>query len=297
MNKSEYTRCNLCNSNNYKIKYKVAGFNIVRCNKCSLLYVNPRLSQQELIKIYDKGYFTNKEISREGKVFGYWNYYEDRANLKKDFLRKINDILNFKSEGSNLLDIGCGEGDFIAQAGKKGLKSVGIEINQSAIDSGMKKYNIQIYKSDIENFDTKYRYDIITIYDTIEHLRNPDSCIKRSHDLLKNNGIIVIVTPDSGSVIAKILGRGWEEFQRVREHIYFFSAKTLTRMLRKNNFKVIQIKTIGKHFSLHTLISRFIHHNPRIGKIIKPLLKLTILRRINIYFNPGYKMQVIAKKI
>jgi hypothetical protein len=72
----------------------------------------------------------------------------------------------------------------------------------------------------------------------------------------KPSGLVSIITPDVDSFLAKVLKEKWEEFQRVKEHLYFFSEKTLQIMLKKVGFKICKVERPTKYFYLKDITQR-----------------------------------------
>ena len=101
----EPVNCPLCNKNDYRQKYRIDSWNIVKCNYCDFVYVNPRLQKKELLKIYTDNYFDNTDV-------GYFHYKENKELRKKNFQKWIDDSVNFlgHDEDRNALDIGCAAG-------------------------------------------------------------------------------------------------------------------------------------------------------------------------------------------
>ena len=140
-------------------------------------------------------------------------------------------------------------------------------------------------------------FDVVTLFDVIEHLPNPNATIKEIRRILKPNGLIAVTTPNIGSIPARLLGRNWEEIKRVREHIYFFSEVTLKRMLESNNFRVLKIESAGRFFSVKSAIDRGKLVNKTIFTLLGKLSNALNLNDKRIYVDPHYKITMYAKKI
>lgn len=108
--------------------------------------------------------------------------------------------------------------------------------------------------------------------------------------------MIVITTPDIGSIAAKFLGKKWEEVKRVREHIYFFSRNTLRKMLEANGFRILRTETAGRYFSVESAIKRGKLHHKSAFKIIEKFSEILKLKNKTIYVDPRYKITMYAVK-
>jgi hypothetical protein len=100
----------------------------------------------------------------------------------------------------------------------------------------------------VEDVPGASRFDVITLWDVIEHMTDPKSAVRHVHDLLSNNGLIAINTVDSGSVPAKLLGKYWH-LVVPPEHLEYFSRKSLVRLLEDAGFEVLVAHRITKRFS------------------------------------------------
>lgn len=252
----------------------------VRCKICSLLYVNPRESQE----IFDEGYID----------------VIDKEYLETERYRQIISWLHLKridafSKNDAILDVGCFTGQFLQSAKKDGWKTChGIELSKWAIKIAEKR-GIKIIGSNI--FDTKLTdnfYDAITLWDVIEHLEKPHTVIKKLKKALKKNGIIAIGTPDIDSTLAKILKQKLPYL--VRMHIMLYSLKTLTMLLEKNGFQIVSNYYYGRMFPLSYILDKS-PINSRIKKILLNLTQsLPILRNMVINLNLRDTIAIVAIK-
>lgn len=293
----EYVTCNLCESNSSIKLFKISSFEIVKCKNCNLIYVNPRLNQKELKKIYAGNYFTNPHFYEDGLGhYGYDKYFFDKDNIQENFTGRSENISNFVKTG-NLLDIGCAAGFFLDLARSRGWKTEGIEFSKEAVEFAKNKLKLNVKRSDISKIQLrKNYYNLITMFDVIEHISDPKAVLKKINKALKLGGLLVITTPDVGSVLARFMGKNWPEFKRVREHIYFFSEDTLTNMLNKVGFKVIKKETTGRNFNLLSALE-YVNAYNKTFKSFEAAIKFMKLDKIKIHINPGYKMTVYASKI
>lgn len=280
-------RCNLCGSDDYYIKYgsnitsilpslqeytstnnRYGFFNrIVVCRHCGLVYVNPRDSDTKRLygEIIDDDYL--KSWQERARTF--------RAHIK--ILKKYN-------SGANLLDIGCYAGIFINEAKREGYNVTAIEPSKWAAEFAAKKTGIKVLCGGWEDFSLKEEcYDIITLWDVIEHLEDPSACFKKIHRWLKKDGIVVITTHDISSFFARIMDRKYPWLMRF--HLYHFTPKSLSALLVKNGLKPFFIKYYAKTFS----IGYFLNH-------LNIKNRSEYLNNIHLSINTGDLFMLIAKK-
>ena len=292
----EKVNCNLCGSKETRHLFTIQSLNLVKCKKCNLVYVNPRYTETELKSIYEENYFENPRFYEDGLGhYGYDQYFLDKENIQMNFEHRLNTIMKLTKSG-RLLDIGCAAGFFLDLARKRGWKVSGIELSPDAIKFSKEKLKLSVKKGDIDKTKlSRSLYEAVTLFDVIEHLPNPYKALRKINASLKPGGIIVITTPDVGSIAARILGKNWLEFKRIREHIYFFSRETISKMLEKSGFEVVKIETTGRYFTLKSAFEFMSLQNKRF-KPVSSAMKHLGLGGIKLHINPMYKMTAYARK-
>jgi len=295
----ESVNCNLCNKDYARLVLKINGHKIVKCKDCGLVYLNPRLKEKHLHKIYEEEYFKNPEFknSKTQNLFGYNLYIEEKEDIINTFKKRLKTIEKYKKKGK-ILDVGCATGFFLELAKSKGWEVYGTEISKFAVKHAKDKLNLKnVFYGDLKKIKFKENmFDVVTMFDVIEHLRDPKSTLRYTHKLLKKGGLIAVTTPDSGSLVSKLLGRRWEEFRRAREHTYFFSRKTLSDMLKKTGFEILKIESAGRYFSLKSAVGRGKIYFKKTFMILEKMMNLLGIRNKKIFIDPHYKITVYARK-
>ena len=141
------------------------------------------------------------------------------------------------------MDIGCGAGFFLNCAKEKGWNCHGLEILPEYIKFAQENFALENIR--LESLDKSLSYDantfdVITLWDLIEHLRNPLDCLKKIHHVMKPGGVLVMWTPNVKNAI--FLKENWIGYETL-QHFYFFSRDTLNQMLEKVGFKIVHLKT------------------------------------------------------
>jgi SAM-dependent methyltransferase len=98
-------------------------------------------------------------------------------------------------------------------------------------------------------------FDCVTLLDIIEHVADPRVELGSVRRALRPGGMLVIVTPDAGSIVSRALGSHWLEMKRAPEHLHFFSRRGLSQMLASEGFTTLESHSIGKITTLRTLLS------------------------------------------
>jgi 2-polyprenyl-3-methyl-5-hydroxy-6-metoxy-1,4-benzoquinol methylase len=294
----ERVRCNLCGADDTAPVTELDGFHIVRCRQCGLVYVNPRYQERLLQEIYTKAYYDHDGINSGLEFFGYDNYLEDQENITITFAKRLRTIERFADKG-RLLDIGCAAGFFLDLARSEGWEAIGSEVSEFSVHYARETLGLDVRLGELRDLQFEAQsFDVVTMWDVIEHLPDPMSELREVRRVLSDGGMLSIITPDVGSLVARLLGNRWEEFRRVREHVYFFSRRTVAEMLRKAGFKVLGIEHADKVFYLGPAMHRLKYYTWD-GVITQTATRLVYrlgLDRFRVNVNPFTKMTVYARK-
>lgn len=170
--------------------------------------------------------------------------------LNKHFdgnIEKANLFLKFfQDKSGKLLDVGCSTGGFLDNV-KDRWDVFGVEPDKESVKC-LKDKGIPFYNGFFEGFETKDRFDVITLWAVLEHTKNPLEILHKSNKLLKNEGYIVILVPNINSVQAKLFGKYWFHLA-IPEHLHHFNLKTLTDILNKSGFKVEKVSYMLKDYN------------------------------------------------
>ncbi|PIU83510.1 MAG: hypothetical protein COS68_03655 [Elusimicrobia bacterium CG06_land_8_20_14_3_00_38_11] len=284
--------CNLCGSNDLKILFIKSSVNLIKCKSCGLVFIDPLPTLADLKKYYtDKYYFATDSVTG-----GYDNYFADKENLIRTFTKRISVIENYAKPGK-MLDVGCAFGFSLLAAKKRGWDTSGIELSDFASDIA-RKQGLNVFTGTIDRtpFQDGY-YDCITMWDLLEHTIDPKREMLEANKLMKNGGILAISTPDVSSFLERITGSHWLGYQSPRQHLFYFSPKSISHLLKNAGFEVIKIFHIGKFCSLSFVVQRLKHYNLTLAKPLNFIVKFLGIGGFSVYVNPYDTIGVIAKKI
>jgi len=294
--------CRHCGSTRSRVKYTFKGTDKVirECTVCKLMVLDPMPTEDDLKAVYNEGYFENEELTKQdvSRVYGYVDYISERINKQKGYRAVCETLRQMTAAGERrptLLDYGCGLGFFLDVAYEFGFDGQGIEFNQYAIDYMRKRYAYQV--GGPADLDPRARFDVITLFDVIEHLRKPFETLELVRGMLEKGGIVAISTMDSTSVTSRLMGKRLEDFRRISEHLFFFDRSNLSAILHKHGFDVLKSATMGHSFEMRLLASRVRAVLPIVGIPMQWMLRvLPFLSDKSIYFNPRTKFIVYARK-
>jgi 2-polyprenyl-3-methyl-5-hydroxy-6-metoxy-1,4-benzoquinol methylase len=171
-----------------------------------------------------------------------------------------------------LLEVGCGDGDFLAEAVRRGFQAEGIDYSVHSCRKAQAKLGdaARISCGEINRLaDRREAFDLGVACDVIEHVRDPAAFLATVHGLLRPDGWIFLVTPDLGSWTARLMGSRWLEYKA--EHLYYYTPATLRRQLAAAGFTDIRVVGGKKMLSVDYLTRHFIRY-PVVG--LTPLFRL-----------------------
>ena len=231
--------CNTCGADETQLLWKIAvsetkynidpslKFNIVRCQQCGLIYINPRLTENDTDNIYIEclKHFPEEEIKQSD------------ARRKSDAVRHLLQLKKLIPSGK-LLELGFGFGTFLKEAHDAGYDAIGIEMSEEHY-TNCKKMGLNVIHDRIQNVSfSKEYFDIIYANQLFEHLYDPKGVLEIASPFLKMGGILMVGVPNIGCLSAKIHGKKWEHLSPV-EHLFYYNYKTLSHLFSRCGFKVI----------------------------------------------------------
>lgn len=223
--------CNLCGSDNEKELFYKNGYRIVQFKNCGLVFVDPQPEKEEILQFY-----------KEHQKFYMARYTKKVKSKLRDARREVKRIKRIMGKRSiSLLDIGCG---FLLKK-DNGWNVLGIDICEREIEYARREFSVE---AEVRNFPgsnlPKENFDVITMFDLIEHLTDPLKGLKECFALLNDKGILIIGTPDFGHYKAKKEGKNWG-YLKPPEHLFYFSLQTLKKWQKK---QVLNIKVVFSDF-------------------------------------------------
>lgn len=290
--------CTICRRTDPGLKYTIDGWRIVRCRACHHLYVSPRPATSEIHAIYDESYFANPAFraTDHDAYFGYMDYIRDRANIQRRLAQVLARIERHEWKG-RLLDVGCGLGFFVEVAQIHSWEAMGVELNEYAVAWARQHVSDQVKHGTVETIDVPDNYfDCVTMFDVIEHLPDPREELREIWRVLRPGGLLVVVTPDAGSIVSRSLADHWLEMKRAPEHLHFFSVDGLATLLALNGFTAFERQSIGKITTLRVIIADLKFYSPKIfGAIERALDKRGLTDKI-VDIDPRTKVCMYARK-
>jgi 2-polyprenyl-3-methyl-5-hydroxy-6-metoxy-1,4-benzoquinol methylase len=193
--------------------------------------------------------------------------YIETSEQRSLQMQKIIESFNKVKKRGKLLDVGAGSGLLVAKANSAGYVAEGIEPSVWLYESAIEN-NLKMYLGTLPHKKIKNKYDVVCLIDVIEHVNNPVGMLNEVNNILDNNGIGVLITPDVGSVMARILKWKWWHFRIA--HIGYFNKKTIELCLNNSGFEIVSISKPSWYFLADYLFSRISNYMPLFGRIKLP---------------------------
>jgi len=261
--------CPVCDSHRLYYSFSLQGYRVVRCDECSLLMLNPQPSESELNAIYSADYFLGEDTPE-----GHAQIAEMKGATARRYLKQIARYRG--DEKGRLLEIGCGQGDFLLEAQKKGFDVSGIEISPTAAALANERLGSQkVTPGVLEQVTIEDgSFDVCVLSDVIEHTRDPIRFLSTIRRLLKPAGTLFIATPSLDSWSARLLSQNWMEFKP--EHLTYFDGKTIQSLLHRTGFSQALVLPGWKILSLNYVAHHFARFPvPIFSTLLRGIAKLT----------------------
>ncbi len=238
--------CSICNHTNFLKLYTINSYSIIECKNCGIIFVDFQLEEDQigefLSRLYSQEYFTGGKSNITSEKVGYSeNYFICKRNeVTRNAHHRIKKIEKLIPRKGTLLDVGCAAGFFLKVAQEKGWTCSGLEISKDAANFAIEELKIPVIVDTLENANIpECSFDVVTSWDVIEHLFNPQLFIENSYKILKPGGLLVIGTPNIGSLAYKLRKEKWYHF-KPPEHLFYYNKESLNCLLQKK-FEIVRI--------------------------------------------------------
>ncbi len=158
--------------------------------------------------------------------------------------------------GNTALDIGCGDGRFLAALQKGGWRVTGTETDPAAAALARKRTGATIYESPIPPTEGDEKYDLISLLHVLEHVADPRETLTGARERLRPGGKLLLVLPNADSLEAALFGTSWYHLDLPR-HFWAFSPGSLVRLVETCGFEVRDVRYTPFLFAPQSLLRVF----------------------------------------
>lgn len=235
--------------------------------------------------LYNNSYFQGAE---------HFDYLTAKSALQKTFAARIRHLQKFKPEG-RLFEIGAAYGFFLELASRH-WQVRGIDIAQDAVTFAREQLSLDVASGDFLHLEGEDEvYDIICMWDTIEHLENPIAYIEKASRWLKPGGILALTTGDIDSLVARARKQHWRLIHPPT-HLFYFSENTLKQALERFDLHVIHCSHVGYHRGLKAMAHGLFEVPDQNRRWLNRILALGGSKDVSIYLNLFDILYVVAQK-
>jgi len=295
--------CNFCGRDEYRVRFPAiinnhrqldvdafrctsAGYGthaqIVQCRHCGHVYANPRWSAGELIEAY---------IAVEDET-----YLAEQVGREQTFARHLASLERYTGPGYDrpLLDVGAYAGIFVKVALAAGWQATGVEPSRWAVNAA-RKSDLLLIEGTLDAVELRdRRFDVLTMWDVIEHVPDPSAELAKAFRLLNPGGVIAIHTMDIASLTARLMGRRWPWLMDM--HVHYFSRRSLEQFLEKVGFEIIWSGSQGRYLSLGYLVTRVGGMSRPFGRLLGGLVNRVRIEKSTVPVNFGDLFTTYARR-
>jgi 2-polyprenyl-3-methyl-5-hydroxy-6-metoxy-1,4-benzoquinol methylase len=285
-NKDFLTRCPICGAQDVSRTYRYPEFDVLSCRSCANAWRSNMYSPQRIREIYVESDYA------EHPYFEATEGGEDRDARRIANFHKALSLIESRSPGRKLLDVGCGAGTFLAIAKQRGWQAHGVELSPGLSRKCADTVQVPVSTSSFEEAPlSSESFDAITFWDVIEHVTDPMSCVSKAFEVLTPGGHVLFCTPDEESFLARLgslfyrVGYTYPSYAlHPPNHTYFFSRRGFRQMLIRAGLRP------GSEYSQEA----FFEHSPLASSVQK--LGIAAIEKAAQPFDRQYEAVFLAQK-
>jgi len=255
--------CPICGETSRSHWGNTNGYDILRCQNCGLGITSPFPTPTDIKD-------SNADIYRiesRGSLYLRKQWY-----FKRRYHSQLRRIKQHVPSG-RLLDIGCNIGLFLNCAKEAGFEVEGIELNKESAEFGRNHFKLQIHSTPLEEINfPEQSFDVITMYDVLEHIPDLHKALSTVKRILKPGGVLVVQSPNIESLMASLTVSNWC-WLTPPDHLYHFTPQSMKRLITDHGFELLMLRTWEPAKDFSTNLAASWHEQGYIPRFIRGLLR------------------------
>lgn len=235
-------RCPVCESADARLRYRITNFRVYDCRGCGLVYLWPQLDDDAVREMFSRLYTEGEGSVPELKTYYDFTYRDEPSNPLVQLYERWLDAIERRRPPGRLLDVGCGTGLFLAVARRRGWSAFGVDECEEATRHARDHFGLEVRVAPFSEVARAGEdFDAITMWDILEHARDPTAVLSDARDSLRRGGVIGLSTPNQRSILELVAGALYRstagrltaplEKLYLEQHFLYFTPRTLERAL------------------------------------------------------------------
>ncbi|MBL8371783.1 MAG: class I SAM-dependent methyltransferase [Burkholderiaceae bacterium] len=271
--------CPVCGSSSQHGLFSKNGGHYVRCDDCSMVYLNPVFTDSALTDYYRH----NTGVQAMA--------HESEADFYRRIYSAGMDMVQRHVHGGNVLDIGCSSGLFLDVARERGWGTYGVELNEQEVGIAQRKGH-QVWNGTIDEIPETAKFSLISLWDVFEHIKDGVAYLQNLSKRLDRGGMIFLQIPSADALAARIMRDQCNMFDGL-EHVNLYGESTIQRASARAGFDLVAVDSVIDE--LKPLLNFLDYEHPYQGSF-RSQLNLDFLTPQLIHERKlGYKLQVLLR--
>jgi SAM-dependent methyltransferase len=257
--------CICCSNSNEEKLFPIESHMLVRCKTCGLEKITPQPTDETLSSIYGQHYYN---------AWGLDKFEELVGRQKRATFGLVLDKLGTPPPWAKLLDCGAATGYLMEAAKDRGYTPYGVELSEFGARTIADKFGLdRVHNGELDSAHFPSvpdgQFDVVTMCDFLEHVRDPVSVLEKAHLLLAPGGRLVITTPNRAGISRTLMGRKWSQYKL--EHLYYFNPSNIAGLLERQGFSNTRISPAAKEITLKYVFAYFARYR---HPVVTPLAEI-----------------------